>query len=198
MQFHPDILKAVVLHTASTCPADNVGAVKLHKVLYYADMIHFAQYGRPLTGATYRKRPFGPTCEQLLDALSDLESASLLHISEVDYFGFRKKHFEPQAEPNLELFSEEQRHLLAEVIDFVCNANSAKTISDFSHNRAWEVAEFGEEIPYQSAFLIYPTQVSKEAFEWAASEAESVGDKKPDNTPMGSVTYRDFRKRLSA
>ena len=48
MQFDRSKLEAVILHTCDVCPPAKLGAVKLHKVLYFLDMIHFAQSGSRL------------------------------------------------------------------------------------------------------------------------------------------------------
>ncbi|MGH6874164.1 MAG: type II toxin-antitoxin system antitoxin SocA domain-containing protein, partial [Aestuariivirgaceae bacterium] len=66
MQFDREKYKAVILYTCVRCEAHQLGSVKLHKVLYYADMLHYAHVGAPMTGSTYRKRPHGPTSDELL------------------------------------------------------------------------------------------------------------------------------------
>ena len=38
----------------------NCGLVKLFKLLYYADMLHFRETGRGMTGLNYRALPYGP------------------------------------------------------------------------------------------------------------------------------------------
>src|SRR5687768_6531005 len=93
MQFDRNKLKAVVLYTCTRCDPTRLGAVKLHKVLYFADMLHYASTQRPITGATYRKRPLGPTCDSLPAVLRELEGAGAIQVREVDYFGYRKKEY---------------------------------------------------------------------------------------------------------
>jgi hypothetical protein len=82
------------------------------------------------------------------------------------------------------------------VIEFVCLNNSAKTISEFSHNRAWEIAKFGDVIPYNSVFSIFPTQVSLEAMDWARDEVEKLEAEGSLTDTVGSVTFADFRSRV--
>src|ERR1700685_3085943 len=144
MQFDRAKLKAVILYACANCETSQMGAVKLHKVLYFADMLHYAWAGVPITGATYRKRPLGPTCDQLLQTLTTMAREGCMEIRESEYFGYRKKEFIPQREAELILFNRGELSILDEVIEFVCRNNTAKTISDFSHNKAWELARFGE------------------------------------------------------
>lgn len=165
MQFDREKLKAVVLYIFGASKPDRLGAVKLHKVLYFSDMIHYAQTGKPITGAIYRKRPFGPTCDALLSILSQMQRDGLIEIKTVDYFGHRKTEYFALAGGRPDSLSESEILLLDEVIDFVCNRNSAKTISEYSHKAPWERANFGEPISYSSAYLLYPSQVSPEGFE---------------------------------
>ena len=58
MQFDRAKLKTVILYVCSRCEPAQLGAVKLHKVLYFTDMLHYAHAGTAVTGATYRERPF--------------------------------------------------------------------------------------------------------------------------------------------
>ena len=167
MQFDKAKLDSAILYICSKCPPAKLGAVKLHKVLYYSDMLHYAEFGSPITGAEYRKRPFGPTCDALLESLDRLSRQGLMQARFVDYYGFKKKEFIVTEEADTSRFNDSEIALIDDMIDFVCVENSAKTISEFSHNRAWELAEFGDVLPYVSVFQIFPTEVSLEALAWA-------------------------------
>ncbi|MFN7399937.1 MAG: Panacea domain-containing protein, partial [Sandaracinobacter sp.] len=150
----PRKLEAVILQTVANCASDNLGAVKLHKVLYYLDMLRFLQFGEPVTGSTYRKRPHGPTCEQLPRALRNLEAAGKLSVSEVAYFGFFKKEYTALEPPPPAELTNGETDLLSQVIDFVCFDKTAKEISEISHALPWELAMDGGEISYESAYLL--------------------------------------------
>lgn len=198
MQFDRAKLKALILRAAEKCESSQLGAVKLHKVAYFADMLNFAESGAPITGATYRKQIHGPICEQLLQLLREMQRSKEIEIREVDYFGYKKKEFIPKAKSEIDRFSKKELSLIDDIIDFVCKGHTAKAISEYSHNRAWEMAEFGEVLPYPSVFFILPSQVSPEAFEWAAGEAENLEKERSNKDALGDVTYADFRSRLQA
>ena len=72
------------------------------------------------------------------------------------------------AEPDPGRLAPEEVALLDEVADFVCNRNSARMISEFSHQRPWELAEFGEVIGYETALLLFPSEPSMAAFEYCS------------------------------
>jgi hypothetical protein len=196
MQFDRSKFKDVILYTCRKCDRSKLGAVKLNKVLYFLDMIRYAWTGGPVTGATYKKRKHGPTTDQLLFALRELQAEKKLEIHSVNFFGFTKKEYMALVEPDISRLGKEEIVLLDEVIDFVCSDNTAKTISEYSHQTPWEMVEFGQEIPYHSAFLLYPSEVSLEAIEWAEAEAKAIADQ---SARSEQVVYTDgsvFRRRL--
>ena len=196
MAFEREKLKALVLHVCSECDLSRLGAVKLHKVLYFVDMLRYADAGQSVTGSTYRKRHLGPTCDQLPSVLGELESSGALEIKTVDYFGYMKKEYIAKVGPDTNRLSAEEVELADEVVDFVCNANSARTISEFSHNKAWEIADFGAVMPYFSVFNIFPVEVSKEAVDWASNEVAGIEAAGPQPNAVDSTPYSVFRKRI--
>jgi hypothetical protein len=196
MQFDREKLKEVVLYIANRCPSEKLGAVKMHKVLYFCDMLRFAETGRPLTGATYRKRPNGPTCEQLLQALRELVDSGALEVSDETYFGYLKKRYAPQREADLARFTADEIALMDELIDFVCLDHTAKTISDFSHRLPWDLVEFGDVIEYESSFLLFPSEVSEEAMTWGASEAAGIEAARSNPNSLDLRDHADFRSRV--
>jgi hypothetical protein len=71
----------------------------------------------------------------------------------MNYFGYRKKVYIPKSAPDTKIFNDTEIYLVKDIIEFVCYNNTAKTISELSHNRAWEIAEFGN---LEQRFLITP------------------------------------------
>lgn len=196
MQFNRAKLNALILYICSKCELNDLGAVKLHKVLYFSDMIHYAEFGNAITGSTYRKRPFGPTCDQLLPALRELVAKGDLKINDVEFFGFKKKEYAALTQPDASEFDTSKLAIIDEVIEFVCKSNSARSISELSHTRAWELARFGEVLPYNSVFQIFPVQVSMEAMEWGATQVADIAAEKSRSNPLDYVSIADFRGRV--
>jgi hypothetical protein len=196
IQFDRNKLKAAILRICASCPPERLGAVKLHKVLYFADMISFALSGRAVTGAEYRKRPFGPTCVPLLPVLREMENDGQLIIREDEYFGLTKKTYQPLVQADDNRLSKDEGDLLEAVIDFVCNQNTARSISEISHQLPWELAEFGETISYDTALLLFPSQPSPDAVEKVNKEAGALEAARSNYNAVGHSTYRDFRGRV--
>lgn len=163
----------VVHYICARCQPTELGRVKLHKILYFADMINFVATGMPLTGAEYQKQAFGPVAIHLQGALRQLEAADRVEIRIRDYFGYRKHDFVARLEPDLARLAEHERQLIDDVTDFVC-ARSAREISEFSHNAVWQLAEIGERLPYPTAFNILPAEITDKDVEWGENEARRL------------------------
>jgi Protein of unknown function (DUF4065) len=170
-QFDSQKFKEAVHYVCATCPPNRLGSVKLHKSLYFADMIAYATRGTPITGAAYRRQPLGPMAQKLLPTLRELRSEGAVDISEVEYFGYRKAEFRSLKPYRPVRLSDEDRALIDEVVEFVCNNHSARTISDFSHTLAWQSVESGDIMPYQSSILLFPSEEDEEDIAWAEGEA---------------------------
>lgn len=196
IKFDKEKLKAVILHTCANCEPAQLGAVKLHKVLYFVDMLHYAAFGTSITGSTYRKRPFGPTNDHLLLALRELEADGKIRISSVDYFGYRKTEYIYCSGGNEIEFTNCERALLDDIIDFVCFNNTAKTISELSHMKPWEMVDFGDEIPYHSALNLIPAQVSQEAIQAASMEIAAIEIQRSSQNTVDFKVFSDFRNRV--
>lgn len=196
MQFDRSKLREAILFVCELCPPELLGAVKLHKVLYFTDMLRYAATGQPFTGAEYRKRPFGPTCAPLLATLRSMEQDGDIEVSEANFFGLAKKEYRGLRPADRARFSDEELELLSEVVDFVCRRNPARTISEISHQLPWELAEFGGVIGYDSALLLLPNDISPEAIDLVERGAGVIEAARSNGGSVGRRTYRDFRSRV--
>lgn len=61
------LLDAIVFFVENT---RHCGAVKLFKLLYFLDMLHFRETGRSVTGLQYTALPYGPLPTDLYDEMS--------------------------------------------------------------------------------------------------------------------------------
>ena len=169
-QFDREKFKEAILFIASYCPRAELGNVKLHKILYFSDMLFFLQEGRPLTGAEYVKQKFGPVARHLTAAIAELASEGRLTVTEEDYFGLSKKSYVPREAFNKTRLSDTEIALITEVADYV-RGRSAKEISELSHTAVWEAAELGEPLPYFTALRLVPTEFTDADRTWAIEAA---------------------------
>jgi uncharacterized phage-associated protein len=178
VQFDREKLKEAVWLIASYCPPSELGNVKLHKILYFADMLFFLHEGRALTGVDYVKQKFGPVARHLSAVVSELVANGVLSVSEEEYFGLYKKNYISLATYQQSRLSSQEVNLIKDVADFV-RGKSTKEISEFSHNAVWEAAELGECLPYFTALRLVPTEVSDDDRTWAIETAREYASERP-------------------
>lgn len=174
IQFDYLKFKDVVHLIAERCPQDKLGRVKLHKTLYFADMFSYVGSGRPLTGAVYRRQPRGPMAVALNRALSDLQRDGALEVRREEFFGFDKDVFEVRSAAPRSRLTAEEICFLDEIIRFTCHENSAQSISEISHTAAWEAVPNGSIMPYSQAYLMFASDDTSDAEEWAAQQEHEV------------------------
>jgi uncharacterized phage-associated protein len=150
-----------------------LGNVKLHKALYFSDMLMYAATGVPITGVDYQKQQFGPVARHLTWALRELTRAGRINTERKDYYGFQRLEMRSLRRPELHRIAEAERSLLDDVIAFVRN-RSAREISELSHTAVWESRQIGDPIPYYTAFNLAPTVVTDEDVAWGVEEARKI------------------------
>lgn len=174
VQFNRDKFIDVVHYICAQCALNELGRVKLHKILYFADMLHFAASGQPLTGVEYLKQKFGPVARHLSAALAELESQGRLKTEVRDYYGFPKHDFVSISAVDLSRLTTTDQVLLNDVIDFVCG-RTAKEISELSHDGPWQTVAMGHPIPYFLAYELIPIEVTEDDLRWASEESRRLG-----------------------
>lgn len=166
-------LKAVVHYVCGRCEPRELGTVRLNKILYLADMLHFIASSRPLTGAGYVKQSFGPAATQLPPVLKALAGEGKLRIEERDYFGFRMQDFIAVGPAVAADLSNEQQALLQDVVDFVMG-RAVNEIGELNTEIACRHAAIGERIPYAAALAFEPAAVSEADVAWAEREVRRL------------------------
>ncbi|MEJ7814783.1 MAG: Panacea domain-containing protein [Rubrobacter sp.] len=143
----------MILYVADKCEDDRTfGAVKLNKILFYADFISFAEYGEPITGVKYRKFQQGPVPTILKRVRFEMEESGEVVVRKKSYHGRMQHRLIPLRPPNFDLLRARDIALVDDVIQMLWNC-SAQEVSELSHDRAWRNASEGEAIPYEAAFV---------------------------------------------
>ena len=144
--------KALVHYVCWKCSSEpaNLGAVKLNKILWIADVIAFAETGASLTNARYVKQKFGPVPKAILPVLRELQSAGKLRMEEVEYYGHQKRQYVAPRKPSMALFKRTEIEKVDEIIEAITQNHTASSISDFTHDDIWKLANIGEEIPFHA------------------------------------------------
>ena len=144
---------------------DQLGAVRLNKILWFADAFAYQKRGNPITEETYVKRKLGPVPRHILRTLDELRNEGKIHIIEPEYPLDTRK-FIPLATPNEEEFTEGEKRLIASIVDAVLS-RSANEISELSHDLVWETAREGEEMPLEATLVANRGVVTNDFLQWA-------------------------------
>lgn len=146
---------------------DKLGAIKLNKVLWYADVFFFRRHGRTITGAeTYIKRQFGPVPRDIIPTLRALEEDQKVFSRKAETPAGTRHEYLWLKRPDLQAFDPEEIDVLHEVIDWICDNETALSISNKTHDALWEETEIGEEMSIRAA-AIEPAEISPDAMKWA-------------------------------
>jgi hypothetical protein len=174
MAFDSNKFKSLVHYVCWRCSDEpsKLGAVKLNKILWLADFTRYYATGQSITGARYVKRQFGPVPSYINSALRDLEAEGVLSVREAQFHGYEKAEYQVHRKPDSTVFQGEELEIANRAIDFVCNANTAKSISEMSHDHIWQAAQEGEPIPYYTIFAT-PGEITEDEREWARQELQS-------------------------
>jgi hypothetical protein len=161
-------LKALVHYICSKCPDKNLlGATKLNKILWYADAVALETRGEPITRETYIKRQFGPVPKHILEIIEKLEEEKAVAVKNTPFHKYEKREFVSLKNPDLSMFTPEEISLVDDVIGEICYNHTATSISLASHDRIWELAEIGDELPLETIFASDLDEVTEADVAWA-------------------------------
>jgi transcriptional regulator with XRE-family HTH domain len=146
-------LKDILLYILERCAGKpNVGETLLYKLLYFSDFNFFELYEEHLSGAEYKKLPFGPVPQKLSTIISQMIDNKQLIRLKVEYHGYPQTRYIPLLKPNLSSLNAREKDVIDRVIDQFSDW-SATAISDYSHkDLPWLASKEGEVIDYELAF----------------------------------------------
>jgi hypothetical protein len=143
-----------------------LGATKLNKILWYAETGAFLKTGKPLTGARYVKRQHGPVPACIPAIVDELAQERKIFVRE-PYRQFDPREFISLQEPDIDsLFVPSEIGDIDRIIDAICDAHTATSISLKTHNEPWRLAELGEDLPIFTV-LATPAEITEADMKWA-------------------------------
>lgn len=154
---------------------DGFGAIKLNKVLWFAEARHFMAHGRPITGETFVRQKFGPVPKHVQELKLELETSGEIIKSREDFLGHEIERFYRDAPADSSMFTAEELQMIDWWIKHVAEEHTAHSISELSHNYTWQIAAPGEEIPLYAVFAARIRAPIGKELEWARAEAERLG-----------------------
>lgn len=143
----------VLLYILEQCAGKpNVGETVLYKLLYFSDFNYYELYETHLTGAIYRKLPFGPVPQNLENILDEMIHSGQLQKVKTPYYDYFQTRYLPLIKPDLTLLRASEKEVIDNVVGQMSNW-SASAISDYSHkDMPWLASKDGEVIDYELVF----------------------------------------------
>ena len=146
-------LKNLLLYFLERCAGKpNVGETVLYKLLYFADFNYYELYEEHLTGARYRKLPYGPVPQNLDSIINQMIGKGQLQRVKTEYHGFTQTRYLPLEKADLTKLKASEKDVIDRVIEQLSDW-SASAISNYSHkDMPWIASKDGEDINYELAF----------------------------------------------
>lgn len=130
----------------------NVNETVLHKLLYFADFNYYQLYEEQLTGATYKKLPFGPTPGKIDWVIKHMIQEQQVQQMVVQYHGVNHTRFIPLVKADLSMLKASEKETIDQVMNQMSDW-SGKVITDYAQQDVpWLASKSGEEINYEFAF----------------------------------------------
>jgi transcriptional regulator with XRE-family HTH domain len=145
--------KNVLLYILERCAGKpNIGETVLNKLLYFCDFNFYELYEEHLTGARYKKLPYGPVPQKLDTIINQMIDNGKLKRVKTDYHGFPQTRYMPMEKADLMQLSAAEKTVIDNVIQQMSDWNANK-ISDYSHkDMPWLATKDGDFISYNLAF----------------------------------------------
>lgn len=152
-----DKFKNVLLYLLERCSGKpNIGETVLNKLLYFCDFNYYELYEEHLTGARYKKLPYGPVPQQFDSIINEMIDAGQLKRIKTEYHGFPQTRYMPLEKPDLTQLSAAEITVIDQVIQQMSDWN-ANMISDYSHeDKPWRATTDGDYISYNLVFYRRP------------------------------------------
>lgn len=148
-----DKFKNVLLYILERCAGKpNVGETVLYKLLYFSDFNNYEIYEEHLTGASYRKLPYGPVPQKFDAVINQMINDGQLQRVKTKYHGYPQTRYLPLKKADLTELRASEKEIIDSVIEQMSDW-SAAAISNYSHkDMPWLASKEGEEINYELAF----------------------------------------------
>lgn len=177
MSFNRKKFKTLVHYIVwRTSHTEGFGAIKLNKVLWFAEARVFEAHGKLITGESFVRDSHGPRSKHLRSVLLELEDEGVLEPFVERVFDYTTSRYRAQMAPGDSLFTSDELTMIDWWIAHIADKHTAGSISKLSHDYGWEVAKMGEELPLRAFLAKRIRQLETEDEKlWAQKEIERLG-----------------------
>ena len=167
--FNKAKFRALLHYICYRADVAKLGSTKLNKILWYADSLSYIHRGHSLTGEMYQKDRHGPIPHHYLPIMAELERCGDVVKGNSEYHGYNKTDYHCSTSPDMSCLEKDEIELVDALIGIICEKHTAVSISELTHDRIWELADVGEEIPYCATLAAVIEKPSEAARNWAFS-----------------------------
>ncbi len=155
IRFRKEKFKELILYLAEKCETDpSFGISKLGRLLYSCDFTAYVELGQPITGAVYQRSDRGPSPQVLSAIREEMHAEGLLFVREASKYGRQEKRPLALRSADLASFTGEEVALIDRIIGKLWELDSAQVNVPSLGDVGWRLAEEGETIPYETAFVV--------------------------------------------
>jgi hypothetical protein len=116
---------------------------KLNKVLWFVDARAYTLTGQPITGETYTRGEFGPVPKHIRPVSVELEREGAIRITKEG----KLTRFTALVPARPDWFLPAELQSIDWWANHIDKDHSASSISEETHDYAWQIAKMGEELP---------------------------------------------------
>lgn len=161
-----------VIHMAGNRPG--FGATKINKVLWFVEARGAMLRKKPVTGARFIRRQYGPVPAAIMPVREELERAGVIRTSKDWHYNRQITVFKSLKQPEISDFDAAELQDIKYWIDHIANEHTAESISDATHNYGWLIAGIGEELPYFVVLSERARDPDVAQMEWARRRASEL------------------------
>lgn len=123
------------------------GATKIYKVLWFAEGQIFMLYQRGIYNAEFIREKHGPVPRLGMPIRQELVDEGRVRIWQDRYYDRMQWRFKSLKQPSTHRFSSAELDALRHWTAHIDEDHTATSISDDSHDYAWDIARMGETLP---------------------------------------------------
>ena len=168
-----DKFKNVLLYILEKCAGKpNVGVTFLYKLLYFSDFDYYELYEEHLTGAKYKKMPYGPVPQKFDTITEQMRGEEMLKQVEAQYHDHPQTYYFPLKKANLEKLKASEIEIIDRVI---------KSMSDWSDTeiKNYSLKDLPCEVTDEDNYISYELVFYRESSHTVRDYEEDKKELKP-------------------
>ena len=146
-------LKQAVHFICATATGLPLGLTRLYKVLWFVEKESFLATLAPALGLEFVKGPHGPMPPIAREICSELQENGKIRMTTLQKGPYQYVDLQSLADPDANLLSEDETHLIRNLTFEICTEYTAKGISDLTHNDIYNMLSMGERYPLEMALV---------------------------------------------